>query len=344
MTPELALAFENSDALDESQNTVIVAVIDTGIDSKHQDLQDHLWINKGESGIDSKGRDKTHNQIDDDRNGYIDDVYGWNFVNSNPDPSDQHGHGTHISGIIAKLAPRARLMSLKYFDPKSNDASGISNTVRAIEYATKMGAKIINYSAGGPSANAKEKRAIEHARELGILVVAAAGNEAENSDYHHYYPADYGISNILSVTAISADKNILPSSNFGIETVHVAAPGKAILSTLPGGKYGTMSGTSQATAFASGIAAKFMEQGSDWPDPEYVAQHLIHTGIMTNTLNGKTRARTYLDAQRALQIRDDDADAAGNKAINSFGIDQRIFSSDFLDANTRLGSHLLGKE
>jgi subtilisin family serine protease len=322
---------ETETAGDTPKERVIVAVIDTGIDTTHPDLRDHLWVNAGESGRDSQGRDKAHNQIDDDGNGFIDDVHGWNFVDGGPrgqgELNDKHGHGTHISGIIARVAPNALIMPLKYYDPKANEAMGIAHTVHAIEYAIKMKVNIINYSAGGPSANLLERKALEKAREQGILIVAAAGNEAESSDQHRYYPADYGMSNILSVTAIDPDRMILPTSNFGLATVHLAAPGESILSTIPGGGYAAMTGTSQATAFASGVAAVLLSQDAQWRDPERAIHQLIHTGFRTESLAGKTRARTCLNVYRSLVIRDGGGDAGGTFSANAAKIDPQLFAS-----------------
>ncbi|MFN9069206.1 MAG: S8 family serine peptidase, partial [Bdellovibrionales bacterium] len=138
---------------------IIVAVIDTGVDINHEDLKNNYWKNPGETGKDSKGRNKETNGIDDDKNGFVDDVHGWNFVSGNHNLSDNHGHGTHITGIIAAeannnkgivgIAPEVSIMTLKYFDPLSPGADNLKNTIKAINYAVKMGAHIINYSGGG---------------------------------------------------------------------------------------------------------------------------------------------------------------------------------------------------
>ncbi len=258
---------------------VVVAVVDTGIDYAHPELVDSIWINEGEAGpweppaeMKTAGvpcRDKSCNGIDDDGNGFVDDVAGWDFVHDVPLPYDTHGHGTHIAGIIASSAanglgtsgvcPRASIMALKYYDNSGAGFNNLSNTVRAIQYAVKNGAQIINYSGGGADPAAGEKAAVEAALKKGILVVAAAGNDGHNNDQIPYYPASYGTENVISVASINKQNQLLPSSNFG-RTVHVAAPGLTILSTLPEGKFGTMSGTSQATAFVTGTAALLASQ------------------------------------------------------------------------------------
>ncbi len=258
---------------------VIVAVIDTGVDYTHPALRDSLWINKGESGpwtppkeLADKGyawncRDKSCNGIDDDRNGYVDDVVGWDFVHDLPFPYDTHGHGTHIAGIVGGSAgmgtsgacPSVSLMALKYYDNGGAGFNNLSNTVRAIEYPIGNGAQIINYSGGGADPAATERAAVAEAQRKGVLFVAAAGNDGRNNDRRPYYPASYPIDNLIGVASVNKFERLLPSSNFG-KSVHVAAPGLMILSTLPGGKYGTMSGTSQATAFVTGAAALVASQ------------------------------------------------------------------------------------
>lgn len=258
---------------------VVVAVVDTGIDYAHPDLKDLIWTNPGESGpweppaeLKAQGfacRDKSCNGIDDDGNGFIDDAIGWDFVHDLPLPYDTHGHGTHIAGIVASTAvaglaqgtncQRVQIMPLKYYDNSGAGFNNLANTVRAIQYATKNGANIINYSGGGSDPAASEKAAIEDANKKGILFVAAAGNDGHNNDSTPYYPASYGLDNIIGVASLNKQNQLLPSSNYG-KTVQVAAPGLSILSTLPEGKYGTMSGTSQATAFVTGTAALLSNQ------------------------------------------------------------------------------------
>lgn len=305
-----------------SGSEVVVAVIDTGGDIHHPDLVNHLWTNPGETGIDDKGRDKATNGIDDDGNGFIDDVHGWNFINNNSNLRDNHGHGTHIGGIISRVAPKARLMFLKYYDPKSNPSSTISSAVRAIQYATRMGAKIINFSAGGRLPYAEEKAAIMKARDAGILFVAAAGNDGLNTDILPYYPASYGLSNILSVAAVDQKEKLLSTSNFGKRTVHIAAPGDAILSSLPHAQRGFMTGTSQATAFASGIAALLMSDRRLKLSPEDCIAHLMRTGKINEKLKD-IQSRAILNAQRALAIQGRDL-----TTINVGSINPRYFSPE----------------
>lgn len=321
----------------QGSKKIVVAVIDTGLDIKHEDITSNLWINPGESGLDKNGKDKASNGVDDDNNGYVDDLHGWNFVTDNNSLVDNHGHGTHISGIvgavggngkgISGVSPKVSLMTLKYFDPKSLGANNLENTVKAIHYAIENGAQIINYSGGGTDFSLKEKEAIVRAQKKGILFVAAAGNERSNSDQNKYYPADYDLDNIISVTAIDPSKNILPSSNYGQITVDIAAPGQQIYSTLPNGKYGPMTGTSQATAFVSGVAALIMAHNSDY-DAAKVAKYIKNTGDVVDSLKGKTRYKKKLNSYRALSILDQGVSATGVVAENIQNLPQNSFTSE----------------
>lgn len=294
-----------------SKNT-IVAVIDTGIDEWHEDLQSNLWTNLGETGTDSKGKNKASNGIDDDGNGFIDDVHGWNFVSNNNKLDDNHGHGTHIAGIIGAeagngkgisgISPKVSLMILKYFDPKVPNTDNLKNTIAAIKYAVQMGAHIINYSGGGVEYSQDEHDAVAMAEAKGILFVAAAGNERSNSDQNHYYPADYKLKNIISVTAIDPTTEVLSSSNYGVDTVDIAAPGQNILSCLPHNSYGLMTGTSQATAFVSGAAALVMSHKNQYYKAEEVKKYILATGDTASSLMSKTKTAKQLNLFKALTV------------------------------------------
>jgi len=254
----------------DGQNGVVVAVIDTGIDRNHKDLSSSLWVNRGE--IRGNGKD-------DDRNGYIDDVNGWDFSKKSGKITDSNGHGTHVSGIIgatgqsnegyAGVCPGVKIMSIRYYSQGASGAQNLKNSIKAFWYAINMKKRdrsikkmIINYSGGGPQHSVAEFKAMKAAEKEGILVVAAAGNEYSNGDSKHYYPAAYKLKNIISVAGIDAHGSKVSSSNYGIKTVHVAAPGDKIFSTMPGNNYGYLTGTSQATAFVSGLAAMIWSERS----------------------------------------------------------------------------------
>lgn len=302
--------------LSQGSKEIVVAVIDTGLDTDHPALRENLWTNPGETGVDARGKDRATNGVDDDGNGFVDDVHGWNFAGNNNDLSDSHGHGTHVAGIIQSVAPKTPMMVLKYYDPNASGADNLSNTVKAIRYAIQMKAKIINYSGGGTTKYADEELAVREAQQKGILLVAAAGNEKSNSDIDGFYPADYGLSNIISVTAIDENQRVLSSSNYGVKTVDIAAPGKSIISTLPGGKFGTMTGTSQATAYVSGTAALLLAAGFP-AEPESLISQITSTGTDNRFLVGKTKHETSLNAYRSLVMRGAGLGAFGAGVLNS---------------------------
>lgn len=299
-------------SVSQGSKDTLIAVIDTGVDVNHEDLKNNLWVNPGESGLDVKNRSKAINGIDDDQNGFIDDVHGWNFVSGNNNLEDNHGHGTHIAGIIGAeasnkkgisgISPQVSLMILKYFDPKVASTDNLKNTIAAIRYAVKMGAHIINYSGGGTDYSKEEYEAVALAEKKGILFVAAAGNERSNSDQHHYYPADYSLKNIISVTAIDPTTEVLSSSNYGVLTVDIAAPGQNILSCLPNNSYGLMTGTSQATAFVTGAAALVMSHKNQYFKATEVKNYVLATGDTSSSLMAKTKTSRQLNLFKALTI------------------------------------------
>lgn len=231
---------------------VVIAVIDSGIDLNHPDLKANIWINKGEI---------PGNRIDDDHNGYIDDVYGWNFISDNNNISDDDGHGTHVAGIIAAEGNNSKgvagvmwsatIMSLKFLDNEGNGY--VDDAVSAIRYATKMGASIISCSWGGSEYSQALKDVIDASS---ALVVCAAGNRGSgtNDDISPVYPACFTSKNIISVAATDASDALASFSDYGLNSVDVAAPGTHICSTLPGSQYGYMQGTSMAVPYVTGLA------------------------------------------------------------------------------------------
>jgi subtilisin family serine protease len=283
------------DALDAWKITsgspkVVVAVIDTGLDATHKDLAKNVWHDPN-----AKGRN----------------IYGWNFVTNQPNPIDDHGHGTHVSGIIGAVtdfeagvsgvAQRVSLMPVKYYSDANPGSVNLRNTIKAINYAVDHGAKIINYSGGGPEFSEEEYLAIKKAEAKGVLVVAAAGNEHQNTDLveNYYYPSAYHLSNIISVAAIDINDNLLPSSNWGVNKVDVAAPGENIYSTLPGGRYGYMSGTSQATAFVTGMAALLLSKDPTLTPPQ-IRKIIMASVDREPQLKGKLASAGKVNAYSAL--------------------------------------------
>lgn len=261
--------------IEEGNRGILVAVIDTGIDADHPDLKKNIWqdpkakvLNAGRTPTASvRGKRKRKKHQPKAADPVLERVYGWNFVVDQANPKDDHGHGTHVAGIIgaianpksgvAGVAQKVSIMAVKYYSDANPGSVNLRNTVRAINYAVDMGAKIINYSGGGPEFSEEEFQAIKRAEAKGVLFVAAAGNEHQDTDQveNYYYPSAYRLSNILSVAATDIHNNLLKSSNWGKNKVDVTAPGENIYSTLPGNRFGYMTGTSQATAFVTGVAA-----------------------------------------------------------------------------------------
>ena len=223
-------------AITAGDSSIVVAVLDTGVDYTHPDLAANIWTNPGEIAGDG---------IDNDGNGFIDDVHGWDFQNEDNDPMDDHGHGTHVAGTIAAVgnngvgvagvAWNVTIMPLKIMS-----SSGTSfDAIQALNYAVAMGVKISNnsyYMSG-------MYNAIEAAGAAGHLFVTAAGNSGVNTDITPHYPSIYDLENIISVAATDHNDNKLSSSNYGLTTVDLGAPGANIYSTKKGGGYGNMSGT-----------------------------------------------------------------------------------------------------
>ncbi len=277
---------------------VVVAVIDTGVDYTHADLKENMWTN------DAELNGKTG--VDDDGNGVIDDIYGYNAVLNNGDPKDDHGHGSHCAGTIGAKGDNGigvsginwnvRIMALKFL---AADGSGtLENALRAIDYATKMGAHIESNSWGGGGFSQTLLDAIQRSNDAGVLFVAAAGNEYNNNDAKPTYPATYAVPNIIAVAAINNKGGKADFSNFGKKTVHIGAPGVNIISTT-GGAYDSFSGTSMAAPHISGVAALLKANEPSLTALE-IKQRMIATAHPIKSLSGKTYSGGYVDAYAAL--------------------------------------------
>ncbi|NVM26767.1 MAG: S8 family serine peptidase [Desulfobacterales bacterium] len=267
-------------------SSVVIAVIDTGVDLDHEDLKENIWMNTGEDWVDGI---PGNNGLDDDGNGKTDDYYGWDFVNGDNDPdddnhNDEYYHGTHVSGIIAAKGNNmvgitgvcwsASIMPLKVLDYGVNGS--VAHGIEAISYAINKGAKIINMSLGGHGYSHSEYDAIKSARDNGLLFVAAAGNDGTDNDESPVYPASYDLDNIITVAASDENDNLASWSNYGSLSVDVAAPGVDIYSTKPGDSYEYLSGTSMAVPHVSGLAALI------WSEDD----RLTYRQVKDRTLNG----------------------------------------------------------
>ncbi len=281
-------------------NSLTIAVLDSGIDFSHPDLSGRIWTNP---------REVVGNGVDDDGNGYIDDIRGWNFVANTNNPSDDRGHGTHVSGTLVAafnnstgvagvVGPAGiRVMPLKFLD---NNGSGYtSNAVKALDYATNNGAFLSNNSWGGTSFSQALYDAINRNNQRGGLVVAAAGNNNTNTDSTPYYPQGYDLPNVMSVASINAADALSSFSNFGGSSVDLAAPGEKILSTVPGGGYALYSGTSMATPHVAGAAALMWAQNPGLTNAQ-VKKILMDTTRKVGYLSGKTVTGGTLNLNNAL--------------------------------------------
>nr|HDN01227.1 hypothetical protein [Deltaproteobacteria bacterium] len=282
---------------------IIVALPDTGIDYTHKDLKNNLWKNGGE---DWSASGPGYNGIDDDGDGYIDNYFGINSITGSGDPMDDEGHGTHIAGIIGGEGDnsigisgvnwRVSLMGVKFI--RAVDGSGsIADEIEAIQFATSNGAKVVNMSFSGNYFSEIERYAIENARN--VLFIAAAGNEIMNNDYMPNYPADYKLPNIISVAASNQSDELAFFSNQGSNTISVAAPGVNILSTVPGDDYCSLSGTSMATGYVTGLAALVLAK-SPYSSVADLKDRILRTVDTNADLQDKILTGGRINAYRAL--------------------------------------------
>ncbi len=282
---------------------VVVAVVDTGIDYNHVDLNDNMWANPGDPA----------NGVDDDHNGWVDDVRGIDLANDDADPIDDSSHGTHVAGIIggegnnaigaSGVAWKVRMIGLKFLD--ANGEGNTADAATAIDYAVKAGARVINASWGGPSYSYALFKAIRNAATKGALVVAAAGNEGENADVSPEYPAAYDLPNVVSVAATDTSDLLLEFSNYGSSTVDLGAPGDEVYSTVTkqvsAGGYAFFSGTSMAAPFVAGAAALYFSH-SPQATTQQVRDALLGSVDPLPALAGKTVTGGRLNVARMFGV------------------------------------------
>ncbi len=233
---------------------IIVAVIDTGVDYTHPDLAVNMWVNEGEI---------PDNGLDDDGNGYIDDIYGYDFRNDDGDPWDDHYHGTHCAGTIGAIGNNGRgvagvcwsvrIMALKFLS--SGGSGWTSDAIKCVDYSMIMGANLSSNSWGGSGYGQGLEDAINAAGVAGMLFVAAAGNDNEDTDVQPHYPSSYDCESLISVMATDKNDKKSSFSNYGLASVDLGAPGSRILSCEPGNQYQYLSGTSMATPHVAGSCA-----------------------------------------------------------------------------------------
>lgn len=273
-------------------STALIGIIDTGIDIKHKDLKTSIWQNPNPIKMNFLGDT---------------DITGWDYTRDTTMNKDLHGHGTHITGIISGkngVCPEIKVLGASYYRETDNSLANIKHANEALEYLINKGVKVINYSGGGGEFNQTEYDLIEKAREKGILFVMAAGNNKQNSDKFMYFPSAYHFDNIISVAAINQADGFSAFSNWGIESVDIAAPGNSILSTMPSNMYdgyAYMSGTSQATAFVTGVAALLWTEN---PKLTYqqVRDYIFKGSRKLSSLKNKVKYESTVDALESMRM------------------------------------------
>ncbi len=287
-------------------NDQIVVVIDTGVDFNHPDLAANLWRNPAEV---------AGNGVDDDGNGYIDDVYGINAITNSGNPMDDHGHGTHVAGIIgakgnnnvgvAGVSWESKIIGAKFLD--ANGSGSTANAIKAINYATALkragrNITLTNNSWGGPSYSSALASAIADASTAGILFVAAAGNNGSNNDISPQYPANYTSPNVISVGSVESSTALSYFSNYGEQTVHIAAPGGGIASTMINSGYVYMSGTSMAAPQVSGVALLAQARCGGTLSMSLLRSAVVNTGTVLAPLAGKIASASMVNGAEAIRI------------------------------------------
>ena len=288
-------------AKSRGSDDVVVAVLDTGVDFTHPDLVSNIWF-----------RPENVPQYKDDELGTFNDERGFNAADNQSDPMDDNGHGTHCAGIIGAEGDndqgivginwKVQIMPLKFLG--RGGFGTMKDAIEAINYAIDrkrngVNVRIISASWGSTAYSKALEETIRAAGEEGILFVAAAGNNATSNDKSPHYPSNYELPNVISVAALDRNDQLASFSNFGVKTVHIAAPGREILSTWLGDEYREASGTSMATPYVSGVGALILSQEPNL-SVEKLRERLLKSVDKIDSLNGKIENGGRLNAAKAL--------------------------------------------
>lgn len=303
----VAAAWVEMTALSQVSDKVVVAVVDTGLDKLHDVFKPYamggtgaLWVNEAEAnGLPG---------IDDDQNGFVDDINGWNFINNTGNFLDDDDHGTHVAGIVVGAGQnifarplqesKILVMPLKFLG--AGGTGSTANAIRAIYYAVNNGARVINNSWGGAAYSRALHDAITYAYDRRVLVVSAAGNYASNNDLQPMYPSSYDVPSNLSVASTTRFDDLSSFSNYGANSVHVGSPGEYIESTVPGNKTMKMSGTSMAAPFVAGMAGLAFREAPSLSGYQ-MKQLILQSADQNNYLNGLVSTSARIDARYLIE-------------------------------------------
>ncbi len=320
---------------------IIVGVVDTGIDYTHPDLANNIWINENEI---------KDNGVDDDENGFIDDYNGWNFNANSNEVQDNSGHGTGVAGVIAAevngygitgVAPNIKIMALRVSDDEGNNIMN-NYVLAAIQYGIDHGVKIFNLSIITNQPSAAFANLI--ANNPDIIFVCGAGNESNNNDYTNAYPANYDYPNVISVGAINQEGQLADFSHYGPNSVHLVAPGVAILSTYPRHKdseHANFQGTSFSAPHVSGIAALMLSKDPSLTASE-IRERLIKSSIYSANLKNKIISEGYVNANGAFRYKKGDVLGNGTVTIADLvKMSRHLAGLDDIDITLRANGDLI---
>lgn len=286
----------------KGSSNIVIAVLDTGVEYTHEDLVENMWF-----------RPDSIPAYKDDELGKVDDLHGYNAVSNSGDPMDDNGHGTHCAGIIGAKADNnkgisginwnVQIMPLKFMG--RGGFGSTKDAIEAINYVIDrkkagVNVRVISASWGSTAYSKALEDVIRKAGEEGITFIAAAGNSSTDNDRQPHYPSSHKLPNVISVAALDRFDQLASFSNFGVKSVHIAAPGKEIMSTWLKGNYREASGTSMATPYVSGVAALVLAVEPKLT-VEQLRERLFKSVDKLEVLNGKTETGGRLNAAKAVE-------------------------------------------